>query len=152
MFERIIWATDGSASADAALTEVRRLADDGGQIIAIHCMQLLAGRAGGYTAEPEEPEVLETIEEQVTQLQADGYRAKLVTHRAYTSVADTIAALADEEEADLIVCGTRGLTALAGAVTGSVSHRLLHSAHAPVLVVPEGAVAPEPSAGVPAAT
>jgi nucleotide-binding universal stress UspA family protein len=152
MFERIIWATDGSASADAALTEVKRLAADGGRIVAVHCTQLLTGRAGGFTAEPEEPEVIDKIEEQVAQLQADGYRAELVMHRAYTSVADTIAAVAAAEEADLIVCGTHGLTALAGAITGSVSHRLLHSAHAPVLVVPEGAVAPEPPAKVPAAT
>jgi nucleotide-binding universal stress UspA family protein len=152
MFERIIWATDGSAGADAALVEVKRLADDGGRIVAVHCTQLLTGRAGGFTAEPEEPQVLEKIAEQVRHLQGAGYSATLVTHRAYSSVADTIAAVAAEEEADLIVCGTRGLTALAGALTGSVSHRLLHSAHAPVLVVPEGAVAPEPSAGVPAAT
>lgn len=152
MFERIIWATDGSAGADAALIEVKRLAADGGRIVAVHCTQLLNGRAGGYPAEPEEPEVLERIEEQVRQLKADGYRAALLKQRAYMSVADTIAAVADEEEADLIVCGTRGLTALAGALSGSVSHRLLHSAHAPVLVVPEGAVAPEPAPAVPAAT
>jgi nucleotide-binding universal stress UspA family protein len=141
MFERIIWATDGSAGADAALAEVRRLAADGGRIVAVHCTQLLAGRAGGYPAKPEDPAVLEKIEEQVAQLRADGYDATLVKHRAYMSVADTIAAVADEEQADLIVCGTRGLTALAGAITGSVSHRLLHSAHAPVLVVPEGVAA-----------
>jgi nucleotide-binding universal stress UspA family protein len=152
MFKRIVWATDGSTSADVALTEAKRLAADGARIVAVHCTQVLTGRAGGYTAEPEEPEVLERIEEQVAQLRADGYRAKLVAHRASIPVADAIAAVADEEEADLIVCGTHGLTALAGALTGSVSHRLLHSAHAPVLVVPEGAAAPEPPAMVPAAT
>lgn len=152
MFDRIIWATDGSAGADAALLEVRRLAADGGRIIALHCTQLLTGRAGGFTAEPEEPEVLDKIHAQIEQLEADGYRVTFVTHRASMAVADTIAAVADEEEADLIVCGTRGLTALAGALTGSVSHRLLHSAHAPVLVVPEGAVAAEPSAKVPTAS
>jgi nucleotide-binding universal stress UspA family protein len=141
MFDRIIWATDGSAGADAALAEVRRLAQDGGRIVAVHCTELLTGRAGGYPATPEDPAVLEKIEAQVAQLRADGYDATLVQHRAYMSVADTIAAVADEEEADLIVCGTRGLTALAGAITGSVSHRLLHSARAPVLVVPESVAA-----------
>ena len=139
MFERIIWATDGSPGADAALTQVKRLAADGGRIVAVHCTQLLTGRAAGYPADPEDPEELEKIRSQVAELQGAGYDATLETHRAYSSVADTVAAVADDQEADLIVCGTRGLTALAGAVGGSVSHRLLHSAHAPVLVVPEGA-------------
>lgn len=138
MFERIIWATDGSPGADAALTHVRRLAADGGRIVAVHCTQLLTGRAGGYPADPEDPEVLEKIRSQVAELQEAGYHVTLETHRA-SAVADIVAAVADDQEADLIVCGTRGLTALAGAVGGSVSHRLLHSAHAPVLVVPEGA-------------
>lgn len=139
MFERIIWATDGSPGADAALTQVKRLAADGGRIVAVHCTQLLTGRAGGYPADPEDPEVLEKIRSQVADLQGAGYRVTLETHRASSSVADIVAAVADDQEADLIVCGTRGLTALAGAVGGSVSHRLLHSAHAPVLVVPDGA-------------
>ena len=139
MFEHIIWATDGSPGADAALTQVKRLAADGGRIVAVHCTQLLTGRAGGYPADPEDPEVLAKIRSQVADLQGAGYHATLETHRAHSSVADTVATVADDQEADLIVCGTRGLTALAGAVGGSVSHRLLHSAHAPVLVVPDGA-------------
>jgi nucleotide-binding universal stress UspA family protein len=137
MFERIIWATDGSPGADAALTQVKRLAADGGSIVAVHCTQLLTGRAGAYPADPEDPEVVAKIRAQVAELREAGYRVTLETHRAH-SVGDTVAAVADGAEADLIVCGTRGLTALAGAVGGSVSHRLLHSAHAPVLVVPEG--------------
>ena len=139
MFERIIWATDGSPGADAALTQVKRLAADGGRIVAVHCTQLLTGRAAGHPADPEDPEELEKIRSQVAELQGAGYHVTLETHRASASVADIVAAVADDQEADLIVCGTRGLTALAGAVGGSVSHRLLHSAHAPVLVVPEGA-------------
>ena len=146
MFERIIWATDGSPGADAALAQVKRLAVEGGRIVAVHCTQLLTGRAGGYPTDPEDPDTLEKIRAQVAALQADGYRATLETHRATGSVGDTVAAAADDQEADLIVCGTRGLTALAGAVGGSVSHRLLHSAHTPVLVVPEGVR--EPVGGV----
>ena len=72
MFDRIIWATDGSASADAALLEVRRLAADGGRIIALHCTQLLTGRAGGFSAEPEEPAGLDRLHAQIEQREADG--------------------------------------------------------------------------------
>jgi nucleotide-binding universal stress UspA family protein len=39
------------------------------------------------------------------------------------------------KNADLIVTGTRGRSALAGVVVCSVAHRLLHIAPCPVLVV-----------------
>jgi nucleotide-binding universal stress UspA family protein len=144
MFERIVWATDGSEEAAVALEEVKRLAGSGGRIIAVHCTELLSGRAMGMTADPEELEVIGAIRSQVADLRAHGFDAVLVTHRVHGSPADTIAAVAEDEGADLIVCGTRGLNALAGALMGSVSQRLLHASHVPVLVVPEAAHAAGP--------
>jgi nucleotide-binding universal stress UspA family protein len=43
--------------------------------------------------------------------------------------------VADEIKADIIVVGTRGLSALRGAIMGSVSHSLIEKASCPVLVV-----------------
>ena len=43
---------------------------------------------------------------------------------------------AADKEVDLVVVGTRGSGAVKGALIGSVSHRLLHFAHCPVVVVP----------------
>jgi nucleotide-binding universal stress UspA family protein len=146
MFARIIWATDGSAGADAALTEAKRLAGEGSEILAVHCTQLLTGRAMGNTADPEEPELIDALREQVAGLKAEGYSATLVTRRELGSPADTIAAIALERDADVIVCGTRGLSAFAGALMGSVSQRLLHAAHTPVLVVPDVSLSPEHTA------
>lgn len=47
----------------------------------------------------------------------------------------TIVRVAQKEDFEMIVMGTRGLTDLAGMVLGSVTHRVLHSVSCPVLVV-----------------
>ena len=48
-----------------------------------------------------------------------------------------IVAFADEIDADLIVVGSRGLGTIGSALLGSVSHKLLHEAKRPVMVVRE---------------
>jgi nucleotide-binding universal stress UspA family protein len=59
-------------------------------------------------------------------------------------IAGAIADCAMAAGADLVVVGTRGRSNLAGTVLGSVSHRLIHLAHCPVLVVGAQA-APHPA-------
>ena len=49
--------------------------------------------------------------------------------------AETIRRIAEEHNADLIVVGSRGLSAVGGLALGSVSQKLLHRAKCPVLVV-----------------
>ncbi len=52
------------------------------------------------------------------------------------SPATEIVRRAQQINADLIVMGTHGHGGLAHAVLGSVTERVLHKAHCPVLVVP----------------
>ena len=58
-----------------------------------------------------------------------------VIHRE-GSESQTILAGADEIDADVIVCGSRGRGAVARSLLGSTSTRVLHHATRPVLVVP----------------
>ncbi len=50
-------------------------------------------------------------------------------------VAEGILHAAQESHADMIVVGTRGVSALRGAILGSVSHALVEKAECPVLIV-----------------
>lgn len=59
--------------------------------------------------------------------------------RNETSVWQTILDVAAETNAELVVIGTRGATAVQSALLGSVSNALVHHSKRPVLVVPSAA-------------
>lgn len=136
MYETIVWATDGSEGADLALEEALGLTRlSGGRLVAVHCDQQLSGRAAGWAALPDEEDRRRKIRRQAAELKDAGVDVGVVVRRSQREAADVVAAAARKLEADVIVCGTRGEGALAGAVLGSFAHRLLHAAPCPVLVV-----------------
>ncbi|HET9104221.1 MAG TPA: universal stress protein [Solirubrobacteraceae bacterium] len=57
--------------------------------------------------------------------------------RCRSSVWQTVLEIADELDAELIVCGTQGATAVTAGPLGSVSNALVHHAGRPVLIVPD---------------
>jgi nucleotide-binding universal stress UspA family protein len=145
MFQKIVWATDGSESADKALAVAKMLAtDSGGEVVAVHCEEMtLPGKGGGsYHVAANEEDLRAKIERQVSELSADGITATLETSRAKVGgAAHAIAAAASAHESDAIVVGTRGHTPIGGLLLGSVTHRLLHIATCPVIAVPTREVA-----------
>ena len=70
-------------------------------------------------------------------MRAEGFNAsaKVVTTPT-TQPAHAICDIAEEVEADLIVVGTNGHTALGSLLIGSVTQRLLHISPCPVVAVP----------------
>jgi nucleotide-binding universal stress UspA family protein len=138
VFKVIVLGLDGSEMSDGAIPVARELAQkDGGRIEVVHVRELMAGRAGGYPVHPDEDELEAKVRKQVDELNSNGTKASLhlvttVTH----GPAHAIAEVADEVHADLIAVGTRGHAPVAGLLLGSVTQRLLHIAHCPVLAVP----------------
>ena len=137
MYKTVIWATDGSDEADAALVEARRLVNPNGGIVAAHCDQLMSGRVMEWSAFPDEDDRRIKLRRQVSELRNDGIDVDLVVRRTHREPADVVAAIAQEFRGDIIVCGTRGRGAFSGTFLGSFTHRLLRAAHCPVLAVPE---------------
>ena len=76
------------------------------------------------------------IAEEAAVLVAEGVKAKSERQSAlYGHAAQKIARAADENGADGIVMGSRGLSDWRGLLVGSVTHKVLHMAHCPVVVV-----------------
>jgi nucleotide-binding universal stress UspA family protein len=155
MFKTIVWATDGSANADHAFALAVGLAQEAGcPLVAVHSKEVMTGRAGGFPLLADEDEIEVKIAKQVKDAKETGIDARVVITGGWAGhAAHSIADVAKENDADLIVVGTRGHTPVAGLLLGSVAQRLLHVANCPVLAVPpathtEAAVAAKPLATV----
>ena len=140
MFTRIVAATDFSEPAEQSWRVAVELARvHRSELILLHVFVELP-----LYAEVPATTVLEVYEEQrrwvlgeldarVRQAATGGLtvRARLETGPA----AETIARIAEEERADLVVAGTHGRSGLERFVVGSVAERVVRTAPCPVLVV-----------------
>ena len=139
MYHKIIWATDGSEAADAALPQVRELASaNGTEVVVMHCEETFVGpRAYGLDVHVDEEELVEKIKGQAKQLEDAGVKVSTeILHGHSGQAAHAIADAAAKDGAELIIVGTRGHTAIGGLLLGSVTQRLLQVSPCPVLAVP----------------
>lgn len=65
----------------------------------------------------------------------DAAKVKYTVHTAVGSIAETIVDQAKQCGSEMIYMGTRGMTALASMVLGSVATRVLHLADIPVVLI-----------------
>jgi nucleotide-binding universal stress UspA family protein len=65
----------------------------------------------------------------------DAAGAKYTVHTLVGSIAESIVEHAKQSGSDMIYMGTRGMTALSNMVLGSVTTRVLHLAHIPVVLI-----------------
>jgi nucleotide-binding universal stress UspA family protein len=141
MFTTVLWATDGSETAALALPHALGLAkSDQAKLVVVHVREIFTGRGGGYPILADETDLREQIATQVSDLREGGLDATFIVCTCVGGhAARTIAEVAREVEADVIVVGTHGYGRLANALLGSVTQGLLHAGVCPVLAIPTGA-------------
>ena len=145
MFKKILYCTDGSdtavvAGAIAAETAKRF----GATLTALHVFHspsyvYPAFDGAGFIIDPVDAnrfaqKVQEGIAKRTERaLKEHGVDYDVRQETGYPS--DVIVRVADEEKFDLIVMGSRGMGAIKSLLIGSVSDRVVHHAHCPVLIV-----------------
>lgn len=137
MFERILVATDASEPSTRAVELAAAIAKDhGSDIVVLHAVPRIVDRSG--TTDLEEPEAAQDLVDlTVRGLKDRGLSARGETIRVLEGhMARAIAESAASSDADVIVMGTRGKSDFGGLFLGSVTHRVLHLAEVPVIVVP----------------
>ena len=150
MHASIVCGVDGSADSRAALEVAVSLGSRLGiRLVVAHVAEPASipyaaaapfGGTAGHDAVVEEVELREEAAERL--LEQVVFQTGLVSaeRRAAVGVpAERLADLADEEDAELIVVGSRGRGAFKSAFLGSVSNSLVGVARCPVVVVPPGA-------------
>jgi nucleotide-binding universal stress UspA family protein len=146
MFKTVLWATDGSETAALALPYALGLAEpDKAKLVVVHIREIFVGRGGGYPVFADESELRAQIETQVEDLRISGLNATFIVRTCTGGhAARTIAEIAKEVGADLILVGTHGYGRVANALLGSVTQGLLHAGVCPVLAVPTGSAVEAP--------
>ena len=130
--KRLVVAVAGGDDVGPAIKASTAAASPGSKVLVVHVAQALFGAQGFAYVEPEE-EASETVSTTVQALTDAGISASgFVAHGE--SVADVIAKVAREWEADMIVTGSSRMGDLASAIFGSVSHDLMHVSDRPVLI------------------
>jgi nucleotide-binding universal stress UspA family protein len=140
--ESIVVGTDGSPNAEAAVRRAAKLAKSEGDrvhIVAAYSDRSSFSEAISSSAK-RDPVDLRDVAESVlaraeAELEAQGI--EVVTHARAGEPAHVLLEIAEEQGADLIVVGARGLTSFQRFLLGSVSGKLAHHASCSLLIVRE---------------
>ncbi len=145
--KKILVATDGSpSSAEAVAFGVELAAEHEAELIFVYVVPMLdvvpvtgfGGIGGAFPHEPSEHDH-ELLDEAASVAAEHAIVSTTALLRGDT--VDEIVAYADSHDVDLIVVGSRGHGAIAGALLGSVSRGVLGESKRPVLIVRAATVA-----------
>ncbi|HYM68234.1 MAG TPA: universal stress protein [bacterium] len=142
---RVVLATDGSRHAERAaqwaVAFATRLGDVDVTLVNVGHIPAAPITGPGVHGVVEFRVVTESLERagaEILARTAELFKGKAVEIRSTYRTGDPaheVLKVAEEAHADLIVLGRRGLGRIGGLILGSVSERILHGAHCPVVVV-----------------
>ena len=144
MFRSIVVGTDGSETATEAVRQAIELAKaTGARIELVSAYEPVSGQRLREESQqvPEDlqwmvnprEDVSETLEQAAGQLRESGVEVE--THAREGDPADAILDVAEEERADLIVVGNKGMTGAKRFLLGSVPNKVSHHAPCSVLII-----------------
>jgi nucleotide-binding universal stress UspA family protein len=137
MYARVLAAVDHSEVSERVLAAARDLALlSKGEVWVLHLQEReIIPRMGLVPAESDD-EAEAAVTSAVGELTAAGVTAHgVIRETVFGHAAREIMDDAREHEADVIIMGSRGRGDLAGLVLGSTTHKVIHLADRPVLVV-----------------
>ncbi|HEX9235496.1 MAG TPA: universal stress protein [Actinomycetota bacterium] len=135
-FKRILLAVDGSEPSNRAVALTADLAEQTeAEVLVVHVYEREPAKFGAFPLETGE-DAGEILDDAVRILKDRGISARGELRTGiFGRAARIILEEANDFDAGLVVLGSRGLSDLAGLVLGSVTHKVLHVTHCPVLVV-----------------
>lgn len=136
MFRTIVVGTDGSGTAATAVAHAAEVAKKTGAALIVVSAYSPPREAAPPFAEPSAYsgiEVAKGLLEDVERRYADAVSLRTVAREG--AAADAIIETAEEEKADLIVVGNKGMTGAKRVVLGSVPNTISHHAPCHVLIV-----------------
>lgn len=144
MYERILVPTDGSEGAEAAAAPALELADRfGATLHVLFVVDTSYPVTWPDTVPPDADEMIAAVErvgDEATASIAERARLRgIPAHREVRRGAHIHRVLLEylrDHDIDLVVMGTHGRSGLGRVLLGSVTEKLLRTAHVPVLAVP----------------
>ncbi|MFA5800872.1 MAG: universal stress protein [Thermoleophilia bacterium] len=137
MYTKILVATDGSENAVMAVehaAEVARLAGST-EVLVVHVCPACTADLDPDDKNRELAEVIVQDAGKVITEAGIPVRTRVEIDASPDLTGNAIIDIAKEEEVDLIVIGSRGLSEFKGMLLGSISNKVLQKAHCPVLVI-----------------
>lgn len=138
--QSIVVGTDGSPNAEAAVRKATAIAKGTGAIVHLVCAYPDAPNFGENIASSarRDPVELRSVAESVlvrAERAVEAQGVAVMTHAREGHPPNVILEVAQEENADLIVVGARGLTGIKRFLLGSVSSKLAHHATSSLMIV-----------------
>ncbi|MDO9534485.1 MAG: universal stress protein [Bacillota bacterium] len=127
---KILVATDGSEHARKVVNDVIKIAAPIKAEVIVLTVEdwTAADRDAGAKAK-------DAVEKAVTAFKENDITVSPLIRKGTKRAADVIIEVADEENVDLIVLGSRGLRGVKEVFLGSVSHRVVHMTDKNVMVI-----------------